>query len=29
MDAMYLLTGAGFFLLCWLLAIFSARLMEQ
>jgi len=29
MDVVYLLLGAGFFLLCWGLTAFSERLMEQ
>ena len=29
MDALYLLVGAGFFLLCWLLLVFSDHLQEE
>ena len=29
MDIFYLLLGAGFFLLCWMLAAYSGKLMEQ
>jgi hypothetical protein len=29
MDVMYLSIGVGFFLLCWMLAAFSNKLMEQ
>jgi hypothetical protein len=29
MDIVYLLVGAGFFLLCWALAAYSGKLMEQ
>jgi len=29
MDAIYLLLGVGFFLLCWGLAAFSEKLQEK
>lgn len=29
MDTVYLVLGAGFFLLCWGLAAFSEKLREQ
>ena len=29
MDAIYLLLGVGFFLLCWVLAAVSDRLREE
>jgi hypothetical protein len=29
MDVIYLLAGAGFFAICWALAVFTDKLKEQ